>query len=433
MNRLGKVVRSKVMNLSVNLFHKMYQPVQRLFGWSMWIPDSDTLKTGHFLSRDWGAVIQLEIFVDPKWSAESFSNFDSFCFRGLNHLERLHISLKNDVEFTTNTFATLDTLTLLDLSGCRRLVVSSVVSAIRGRNIVPSLRALNLSQLNSFRDGIILDDDFFQVVHDKKIEDLDVSLVQIDFINLTSLSYNCEYLVNINISRIVLTNYYQDSISQFCPRLKYIDASYSTLPTTVFPSYQHEKVYVRNTSIPAFLNWPPLNPFANVEYLDVSGIIPNKNTYILDNVTILLLGASSWHMKTIIMAYNNFERLDLNLVVPDWTIEHLDASNCKCQFINPDMYSSAKHLKTINLSNNLLYKMLEENVSKFEKLFEKLQEIRTINIAGNLLTNLPWKMFTSNIHLEALDLSKNRLNQVTFDLSNNTKLKLLNLRDNSYQ
>lgn len=95
------------------------------------------------------------------------------------------------------------------------------------------------------------------------------------------------------------------------------------------------------------------------------------------------------------------------------------------------MFSSAKTLKTINLSNNLLYKMLEENVSKFNKLLENLQEIRTINIAGNLLNNLPRNMFTSNIHLEVLDLSKNRINQVTFDLSNNIKLKLLDLRENS--
>lgn len=53
-----------------------------------------------------------------------------------------------------------------------------------------------------------------------------------------------------------------------------------------------------------------------------------------------------------------------------------------------------------------------------------------INLASNELTHLPMNTFQSNINPKGIDLSQNKLSQISFGIAHLKHLKLLDLRNN---
>nr|UTM63743.1 sP-TLR5 [Cyclina sinensis] len=397
-------------------------------------PDG-TLKNGTFSSYNWGQVTSLEISAESDWESDhdTIQNFDSFCFSGLTSLRKLHVSLRSSITFTPKSLSGLSNLTLLDLSGCRRLYLENLIDGLAGSDIVPSLKGLNISLLNTFREGLKLTEKFFKIVSEKRIKELDISLIQILFLNLTSFIENCETLEYLNFSRVMISNIVHDGADRVCPQLKYVDASYVILPSSVIPDRGPHREIVSNRSLHFNINWIQVKWIYNIEHIDLSGITPKDITYILNNVTVLVSGSKQLKVKTLILRYNNFERLDMTVTMPDVTVQSLDLSYCKIRFLNPGVLSSFVMLNWFDISNNRLNEMMAEDMFLFSNFFRHLTRLLYINLSGNKLSKIPFHMFKHNSKLETIDLSNNLLSQVSFDVKNLRHIKLINLRQNMIQ
>ncbi|XP_060582006.1 toll-like receptor 4 [Ruditapes philippinarum] len=396
---------------------------------NIYVPNR-VLTRGAFLSTNWEHVTKLVITADN--SRTNMNNpvgvFDSLCFNGLKRLEILHIDISTTVVFRPDTLIGIPNLKLLDLSGCRRFDIDFLISALNNTKAVPNLRSLNLSLLNTYHTGIRLENNFFELISAKGIKELDLSSIQVLFMNLTSFKENCNTLEFMNISRMMLNDYEIDDHPSFCPNLKRLDASYITLPSTLIPDRGPQTLVVANKSVPLFLNLIPY--FRSVEYFNLAGLMVKQTRYILKNVTFYVVGISKFNLKTLVLRDNRFERLDLRVIAKKFKLESIDLSQCNIRFINPMMFSGLSLLKLIDLSHNNLNDMVAENSSLFERLYENLKHLTEVNLSNNRLTTIPYNMFESNRKLEIIHLSDNLLTQISFHAVNLNNLKTINLERN---
>lgn len=139
-------------------------------------------------------------------------------------------------------------------------------------------------------------------------------------------------------------------------------------------------------------------------------------------------------VRTIHRRWNNFKRADLRVncfsEFSFYTIDYFDFAFNGLEFIHPNLFSCIPNVKIIDLSDNHLYKMVEENITQFGSIFVMLKELKTTILANNKFHRLPAEIFDSNVNLENVDLSSNSLEQVMINLINLRKLKRLDLRNN---
>ncbi|XP_053378991.1 uncharacterized protein LOC128548386 [Mercenaria mercenaria] len=246
---------------------------------SIHFPDN-VLRKGSFTTHNWGQVKQLEFSADDDWleTHETVKVFYSLCLSGLQNLEVLRISISDRIEFTPQTLAGLNNLKLLDLSGCRRFYLDNLVNSLNQSGVVPNLQSLNLSRLNSYREGLTHTDWFFKVIADKQIKELDISSTGINLLNVTALFKNCHYLEYLNISRVKLNSFLYEYLYQLCPNLKYIDASFIIFPSTITADFGPTRV-ISNTTIAFDLNWAMTNHLRTVEFINLAAFVTKRTSY----------------------------------------------------------------------------------------------------------------------------------------------------------
>ncbi|XP_053378723.1 uncharacterized protein LOC128548264 [Mercenaria mercenaria] len=390
------------------------------------------IEKGTFSSDNWGQVKELKISAERRWTEnhDTVEKFDSLCFDGLKNLEKLHISISTYIEFTSHTLIGLPNLKLLDLSGCRRFSIDNLITALNDPDAVPNLQSLNLSLLDSFRNENKLGDKFFKLISKKKLKELDISSMQILFLNISAFGENCGTLEYLNISKMMLNDFAHDHKIRYCPNLKFIDASYIILPSAVIPERGPQRNIFSNRFIPFNLNWTPERGFSNVEYINLSGLTPKHTRYIIDNVTVYIFGLSEYNLKTLVLRENNFERLNIEVISRNSKLQSVDLSRCNIRFLHPRLLSSFPLLTRIDISHNRLNEMMTEDIRVFGNMFRNLTMLSYVNLASNHLTNLPRDIFKCNSNLEVIDLSSNLLTQVSFDVEIINKIKMINLAKN---
>ncbi|XP_053378989.1 toll-like receptor 7 [Mercenaria mercenaria] len=390
------------------------------------------IRKGTFSSDKWGKIKELEISADRRWTEnhDTVQTFDSLCFDGLKSLEKLHISISTSVEFTPETLRGLPNLKLLDLAGCRRFFIDNLITALNDAYAVPNLQSLNISLLNSFRNGNRLTDNFFKLISNKKLKELDISSMQILLMNITSFEENCATLEYVNISKIMLSDYTRDNVARYCPNLKYMDASYITLPTTAFPDRGPTTKIFYNRSIPVDFNWTPLRLLSNIEQINLSGLTPKQTRILIKNVSVHIFEISRFSLRRLVLRDNNLERLDIKVFSRNSKLESIDLSSCNIRYLRPELLSSFTLLAQIDISNNHLNNMMIEDAGMFSNLFRNLAQLSYVNLAGNHLTYLPRDIFKYNSQMEIIDLSNNLLTQVSFDVERLKKVKTVNLAGN---
>ncbi|KAH3841006.1 hypothetical protein DPMN_114465 [Dreissena polymorpha] len=111
-------------------------------------------------------------------------------------------------------------------------------------------------------------------------------------------------------------------------------------------------------------------------------------------------------------------------------LELLDLSQNGIEFLNDKAFSSLVGLKTLLLADNELGKMAKTHTEMFAQLFAKHSNLSFLDLSHNSIDSIPHESFLSNTHLVHVDLSQNRLTEVTFKCRHLKALEVLNLRGN---
>ncbi|KAH3841001.1 hypothetical protein DPMN_114459 [Dreissena polymorpha] len=111
-------------------------------------------------------------------------------------------------------------------------------------------------------------------------------------------------------------------------------------------------------------------------------------------------------------------------------LELLDLSRNGIEFLNEKAFSSLVGLKTFLLSENKLGKMAKTYTEMFARLFSSYNNLSFLDLSHNSIDSIPHELFLSNTHLVHVDLSQNRLTEVTFKCRHLKALEVLNLRGN---
>ncbi|VDI34266.1 Hypothetical predicted protein [Mytilus galloprovincialis] len=219
---------------------------------------------------------------------------------------------------------------------------------------------------------------------------------------------NLPYLEHLQISRCSI-RVYNPSALQNLFRMKILNLSYNKLDFNGFSNL------VEDTENMKFLETLILtNTFSTQMNL------PKLLFYYLDATNIRELYFNENFFVNATPEVEHIERL------PD-TLQYLDFSNNKlidCRFDMPT-------LKKINMQYNLLGNFLasESYAPMFENDTSYLLE--TVDLSFNQMHTLKWSVFNNQLKLRIINLSNNFLSDIAFDISQLTKLEMLDLSNNN--
>ncbi|CAC5374763.1 unnamed protein product [Mytilus coruscus] len=125
--------------------------------------------------------------------------------------------------------------------------------------------------------------------------------------------------------------------------------------------------------------------------------------------------------NSFVEAYN--DRMEMCNAVPT-TLKLLDFSNNKLT----KFYFEIPYLFTLNLKNNTLGQYLGQNSYMDNKT--GISQLEMIDLSFNQIISLSFTIFHCQPNLKTINLSHNFLSNITFDLSHNINLQLLNLSSN---
>lgn len=110
------------------------------------------------------------------------------------------------------------------------------------------------------------------------------------------------------------------------------------------------------------------------------------------------------------------------------TVRYLDLSNNFCNFISDYFFDGLKNLSYLDLSQNVLGKVLEDDNNG--NIFRNLVNLTILNLRSNRIFRLPPAIFRNLNQLKTIDISDNTLREFSIPLENMKRLKRLNLFNN---
>ncbi|XP_053384087.1 toll-like receptor 8 [Mercenaria mercenaria] len=387
--------------------------------------------------------------------------------KNLVNLEELHISAEYLWFLYKNSFAGLDKLTILSLSGGNQHFTASLTSAIESKNILTNLEAFSIRNTVLLKQG----KKTVKAIITKPSKSLDMNFITTDEfnffqslwfpkcpekINISFSNFNNEYFgygVNFFLLRESFKSEYTHSGFSFISSthkdhylrshklnfakriksrrikdLKVLDASYVSSP--MVNGYVQYVLELKNKTITLPLEIVTL--VSRAEIVNISGIYQHYKTIKLESLSVSIVQYFSRHSPTreLIVKNNRLEYLDVTFLCSESKLEKLDLSSNVIEFIHPNMCSCCTKLLEINLSSNNLFKMAERNYSLFGQLISSYQNLKNVILSSNKLSEIPTEMFHENMYLEQIDLSSNVLTKISFNLGHVLNLKTINLRNN---
>ncbi|XP_053390792.1 toll-like receptor 7 [Mercenaria mercenaria] len=391
--------------------------------------ESMVINSTDFNAEGWKNVKCLEIsnslsYLDLKFTAETFSN--------LNRLDELQLHLSH-FYLDPDTFVGLNSVKWLDVSDCFRLSFGVLLQSLNGTDKLPSLTKLTISRLNLYNHLTVIDEGFGQILQQKRLTYLDMSNTVITAFHFGVFKY-LRYLKVFNASGAALSDTFTDDFDFSDLRNIVVDLSDSILPPRMRPLPGRlviSNIVVKNPTI----HDVGFVIFKQAKILNMSSVVPALSSIWIHNTTVIIDKPIKILLQRLILKNNNLKYLDFhvdhvcnNCIAS--SVEKVDISFNGLQFINPLLANFAPNIKILDLSFNRLFKMAKNNDSLFETLLKSLSHLQYISLSGNNLNTVPMKMFGTNVDLEIIDLSSNKLRQVTFSLKYLGKLQVLILRNN---
>ncbi|XP_060598651.1 protein toll-like [Ruditapes philippinarum] len=392
------------------------------------------LNSSSFIHESWAKVLTIE-FNDITEN-EYFGTFSRECFKGLVALKELKIHL-GDFKLDENAFVGLSSVHTLDVSKCYRLLVADVLKTLKMKSALPALKRLIMSGIGSYSAENVISQTDLDYIPPRQISTLDLSRNQITFVNNSRIIQSFSSLKSLNVSYSILSDlsgFYveQNNLIQ----LEVIDISNAVLPVSAVSlipgKYVGKNMVFKYSEVTDKGRYLHIENFLTPSVVNASGILPSMVSVWIYNSTLIIDVPLHWKVKQFVGRNNNFKYLDAILVCPIFkftSLYHVDISYNGLEMVRPS--KCFPNLEIYELSNNKLFKMLENNEHLFEKLFAYHSKLRIINIANNHLPKIPKTFFKYNKNTEVIDLSFNQLEQLHFDMMDLHNLRQLDVSNNN--
>ena len=188
-------------------------------------------------------------------------------------------------------------------------------------------------------------------------------------------------------------------------------------------------IHINVTNFPPVkFKQPPI--FSHVKTLFLNNILSDNHDIYIRNTSFTYTAENSLE-ELHLCGYNliNFDA-ELNLTYDSFKL--LNMSNNKLRNIGQKVFRNLKFLRQIDLGNNRLSEThLYDQI--LSKLFNNNLLLKEINLANNGLQYLPKGTFSFNPKLTEITLNQNRFQQINFNITHLSRLKFLDLRNNSIE
>ncbi|XP_053400540.1 toll-like receptor 4 [Mercenaria mercenaria] len=348
----------------------------------------------------------------------------------------LKIHVTDNIDYLdSDAFLGLNTVKTLDLNDCVRVSLKQIIPAFRGTDKLPRLEELFLSNFGIIRPPTSIDSLFSLSLKGKNITHLDVSMSQISMFNVTAIVQDLNHLKVLNLSYSTVGDVFTKEIkvSDLMHMNLIVDGSHAVFPKAWF-SEPFGKIIISNYTIENIDPRGHLKLFFACKVINATGILSVPNSVWVENCKVNIENPITWSTRGVIARHNNIKRLDINIHCSNYkaiNFEHTDISNNGMEFIHPSILKCVMpNISRLDMSGNQLFKMEEESSKLFEEIFQSLAKLCTVSLSRNNLDIIPTRMFKNNVKLKEIDLSHNKLNQITFKLWHLKNLRILDLRGN---
>ncbi|XP_052278838.1 toll-like receptor 5 [Dreissena polymorpha] len=382
------------------------------------------------------STTRLTFVGGPNFQDADVLSLGGGCFDWAESLEELHFHGIRAVLLSRSTFRGLTNLRVLNMSLCFRLWYSYFLLAFQGVIApLPKLEVLLLSTSGNLEpsDHFMLDNSMWAALAHTKLRYLDVSNTVIGKYNFSELFHYLPYLQFFNMSGFQLVN---RTVSDHQFSDKYI----SSLEILDLSSIYADKSRIQHiiwclvSSIridqPKSFNLSTTPLSKSLKTLLLNNLCGDKNGRNIENVRHIILRGQSV-LQNLYLRENHWPIMDIEANLEALThLELLDLSRDGIEFLNEKAFSSLVGLKTFLLSENKLGKMATTHTEMFARLFSSYNYLSFLDLSHNDIKTIPHEIFISNPLLVHVDLSQNRLTEITFKCKHLTALEVLNLRGN---
>ena len=340
-------------------------------------------------------------------------------FNCLNRLETLKIQVKDSpVHLYHHSFAGLENVTLLDLTGCSRILSEEIYIAFSEKTILPNLSRLILVDVGNAWGSFKWTQNFTNVLGYRNIIELDFSSTTLS-VEVNDFSPLCDTLTKLNISKDFIIDVHMNAQVP-CRSLRVIDVS-----GTRFQKLTQLPKHIRIANVAIDISRQiERHIYDSVSTVFASSLISSDHVISIINCSLTVPNNNS--LTEVHLTEYNVPHFDLKLKA---NFIYLDLSLNSMETIGRYVFTNLNKIIKLDLSNNRLSKCILFNET-FNVLFQSNKELETLNLANNGLTYLPKESFTGNKRLEYLNLSNNAFEKITFNIAHLSQLTLFDLRNN---
>ena len=383
--------------------------------------DNTSLIEGVFCHPPWESVIQLSILCDKRCIEIGYI-YDS-AFRCLDNLQMLKLSLQKWFIDGKKAFEGLPKVSTLDLTGCFKICTPDIITLLSDRTQIPKVTQLVLSGLGSEcrpRPYFSLNQTLFDLVATRNIKTIDMSssTIYCDPVNI-----KCTSLSKLNISNANVVNDHMIENRFVCDSLRVVDISrtnkvYGAILPNVINVTSDKPVIIDEKG------YPPL--LSTVTTLYANGLLSVNH---LENIDVKINLVAKNNLKDLHFSGYNIPKFEIEFYFKYNYMENLTLSNNRIEIIGSKIFRNFSLLRKVDISHNKLG-ISNSSTEALSVLFRENVRLEEINIANNSLLEIPRQTFLSNNLLENIDLSGNKLKQITFNISHLANLTSLNMRNN---
>ena len=379
----------------------------------------DEYVDGVFCKTSWNNVRYLSLVHAEKYHSTTLKNNT---FRCLNNIESLKLMCDQLTGFENGTFLGLENLTTLDLTGCQKLCSPALNIAFADSMVLPNLSELILSNIGTFVcfTEIKIDQTLVDMLGERPIRILDLSFCPVVFVH-PNLHPLCDTLTQLNLSYATFGTRNDIDGSKICESLQVLDLNYVHLPKTGLVPDRYNLTDCTNVSLD-FRS----EIYRHVDNLYVNGLFTKDFVFFFQNCSVSATNTSITNLE---FSDYNFVNFDVTFHFPGNHLRRIVLANNNMENIGMNVLENLRFLHEIDLSENRLSRSKDfENT--FQLIFRENYLLRNLYLSNNDFTFIPFETFKSNTLLSFLDLSENKLLQITFNVTNLLYLEHLDMRNN---
>ena len=378
-------------------------------------PTEETLVPRVFCGVLWPNVKWLTVYSNTDDNLYLVDNL----FNCLNRLETLKIQAEdNPVHLYRYSFAGLENVTLLDLTGCSRILSEKIYIALSEKSILPNLSRLILADFGNSWGSFKWTQNFTNALGYRNITEINLSSTTLS-VQVDDFSPLCDSVTKLNISNDYIFHSHTPD-AEPCNSLQTIDISGAHFPKS---KQLPKHIRIANVAIDVS-RVTELHVYDSVSTVFANSLLSRDHVISINNCSLTVPNNSS--LTEVHLTKYNIPQFDLKLRA---NFIYLDLSSNSMETVGRHVFTNLNRIIKLDLSNNRLSKCnsFKETLSV---LFQSNIELETLKLANNGLNYLPKESFTANKKLKYIDLSNNAFEKVTFDILHLSQLTLLDLRNN---